>query len=95
MTLSWMAYRDTKYAGYLGMDKGVYMKEATQGRKPTRQPEIGEMDKIPLASLSQLTGFPIEFIKKELLLDDEELSLEDLRNSMLNYLESTSTEMNS
>ncbi|GAB4009984.1 MAG: hypothetical protein Fur0010_01700 [Bdellovibrio sp.] len=71
------------------------MKEATQGRRPTKQPEKGEMDKIPLASLSQLTGFPIEFIKKELLLDDEELSMEDLRSSMLKYLELTSTEMNS
>jgi len=86
---------ETQYSWLLGMDKGVYMKEALEGSKPKLQPEIGETEKIPLESLSQLTGFPIEFIKKELLLDNEELSMEDLRSSMLNYLESTSTELNS
>jgi hypothetical protein len=56
--------------------------------------ETGEDEKIPLSSLSELTGFPIEFIKKELLLQDEELSMDDLRKSMVAYLESTSEKMN-
>lgn len=56
--------------------------------------EMNEEEKVPLASLSELTGFPVEFIKKELLLDGEELSLEDLRKSMVTYLKSTNEEIN-
>lgn len=46
-----------------------------------------ETQKIPLASLSEMTGFPVEFIKTELFLEGEELSVSDLRKSMLSYLE--------
>ena len=48
---------------------------------------------MPLESLSELTGFPVDFIKKELLLDQESLSMEDLRKSMVNYLENTAEEL--
>lgn len=51
--------------------------------------------KVPLESLSELTGFPIEFIKKELLLESETLSMNDLRKSMAVYLENTVQELNS
>jgi hypothetical protein len=52
-----------------------------------------ETKKVPLESLSELTGFPVDFIKKELLLDQESLSMEDLRKSMVNYLENTAEEL--
>ena len=54
---------------------------------------LGEDQKVPLSSLSELTGFPVEFIKKELLLNGEELSMAELRTSMISYLESTSKEV--
>ncbi|MBK23377.1 MAG: hypothetical protein CME70_05165 [Halobacteriovorax sp.] len=50
---------------------------------------LGDDQKVPLSSLSELTGFPVEFIKKELLLEGEELSMSDLRTSMISYLETT------
>lgn len=43
---------------------------------------------VSLKSLSHLTGFPTDFIKEELLLDKDEVSVENLRDSVLNYLES-------
>lgn len=51
---------------------------------------LGDDQKVPLSSLSELTGFPVEFIKKELLLKGEELSMSDLRSSMISYLETSS-----
>ena len=44
-------------------------------------------ESIPISSLSNLTGFPTEFIKRELLLENSPISLGDLRKSILNYLE--------
>jgi hypothetical protein len=51
---------------------------------------LTEDQKIPLNSLSNLTGFPVDFIKKELLLEDDQLSLAELRRSMLAYIENNS-----
>lgn len=59
------------------------------GRNQGGKVDMDENKKVPLKSLSDLTGFPIEFIKKELLLEEEELSMQDLRSSMITYLEST------
>lgn len=64
----------------------------SQGRT---QMENDGTEKVPLESLSELTGFPVEFIKKELLLEDETLSMNDLRKSMAVYLENTVHELNS
>ena len=41
---------------------------------------------VSLDKLSQLTGFPEDFIKKELLLDDDTLSLSLLRKHVTHYL---------
>jgi hypothetical protein len=57
--------------------------------------DVEGTQKVPLESLSELTGFPVEFIKKELLLDGETLSMNDLRKSMAVYLENTVQELNS
>ena len=43
--------------------------------------------KVSLTSLSEMVGFPVEFIQKELLLEGDELSMQDLRRSMHTYLE--------
>lgn len=52
-----------------------------------------DQKQVPLESLSELTGFPVEFIKKELLLDEENVSMNDLRQSIVRYLESTSEDL--
>jgi hypothetical protein len=44
---------------------------------------------ISLVDLSELSGYPIELIKKELQLEGDEISMEDLRKKMLALLNST------
>jgi hypothetical protein len=46
-------------------------------------------EKVSFSTLSKMTGFPVEFIKKELLIDEEPVSMSQLRTSMAAYLEST------
>ena len=52
-----------------------------------------DQEMVTLDSLSSLTGFPVKLIKEELfsdsLLSDAEVSLEDLRLAMMNYLDQT------
>lgn len=49
---------------------------------------------IDLGTLSKLTGFPTDFIKKELLIEDiGQLDLEELRTKMVSYLEETNQAM--
>jgi predicted HTH domain antitoxin len=53
--------------------------------KPATQDEA-----VSLGKLSELTGFPVDFIKRELLLDSEtDLSVEELRAKVLSYLDSS------
>ena len=49
--------------------------------------DVAEDVKVSLSTFSEMVGFPVDFIKKELLIDGEELTMEDLRKSMLTYLE--------
>lgn len=63
---------------------------AQQNAKQMELGSLTEEQKIPLDSLSTLTGFPVDFIKKELLLEEDQLSLAELRRSMLTYLETHS-----
>lgn len=54
--------------------------------------------KVSLSSLSEMTGFPIELLKKELLLDgktdpEEALPLNDLREAMVKFLNKTLVEI--
>lgn len=60
--------------------------EIAKGWQNGNGESFSEDQKVPLSSLSELTGFPVDFIKKELLLDSEDLSMRDLRASMINYL---------
>jgi hypothetical protein len=53
-----------------------------------------ENQKVDLKAFAEMTGFPVELIKKELLEDEntDELSLEELRAAMVSYLDSTMME---
>jgi hypothetical protein len=58
------------------------------GLKEDSKPATGEMP-VSLNKLAELTGFPVDFIKRELLLsDDSTLSVEELREKVLGYLDS-------
>jgi bisphosphoglycerate-independent phosphoglycerate mutase (AlkP superfamily) len=46
-----------------------------------------EKQNVSMESLSEMTGFPVEFIKKELLISQNQVSLDDLRRSVLDYLQ--------
>ena len=46
-----------------------------------------DRDRVSLGRLSQLTGFPEDFIKKELLLEGDSVSLSLLRERVANYLD--------
>ena len=46
---------------------------------------------VSLGALSELTGFPVDYIKRELLLDGddaEDMTMEELRKKVLAYLDS-------
>ncbi len=57
------------------------------GRQNTQGSET--MENISLNSLAEETGFPVEFIKDELVLDGESVELDQLRSVMMDYLRST------
>lgn len=59
---------------------------ATPGR-PGQQDQ--EKMQVTLESLSELTGFPVDFIKKELLLDNDEIKMDHLRKKVASYLDAT------
>jgi len=50
---------------------------------------VTEEQNVNLSQLSGLTGLPIEFLKKELILSEDEISLRDLRKTVLEYLDVT------
>lgn len=52
--------------------------------KPRSTMDVG----VTLGSLAEMTGFPVDYIKRELLLEDETLSVEELRQRVLAYLNS-------
>ena len=57
------------------------------GLKDTGRPD--SEDSVTLGSLAELTGFPVDYIKRELSLDAEsDLSVEELREKVLKYLSS-------
>ena len=60
------------------------------GLQEVSEPTSTETE-VSLATLSKLTGFPMDYIKRELLLDGEEeavLNVEELRTKVLAYLDS-------
>ncbi|MAF76530.1 MAG: hypothetical protein CME63_03700 [Halobacteriovoraceae bacterium] len=60
----------------------------TEGERETMEcVREREAEKVSLDSLSMMTGFPVEFIKSELIVDGEDISMADLRKTMVNFLE--------
>ena len=58
------------------------------GSKDLIKPESSVSD-VSLGSLATLTGFPVDYIKRELFLDDDaDLSVEELREKVMAYLNS-------
>ncbi len=53
----------------------------------TKQAVNEDTQKVSLDSLSEMTGFPLDFIKSELIVEGDEISMSDLRKTMVNYLE--------
>ncbi len=55
-----------------------------------------KQEMVTLKSLSDLTGFPVKMIKEELFnekqLNEETVSLDDLRKAMVSYLDQTMLE---
>ena len=47
---------------------------------------------VSLGTLAELTGFPVDYIKRELFMEgesEEEMSVEELRKKVLAYLDSS------
>ena len=73
--------------------EGVCM-ESNFIEEVSQSPIIGSNEQddekgITLEQIAQLTNFPEDFIKKELLLGQEEISIKQFREKVLEYLEST------
>ena len=47
---------------------------------------FSDEDYVSVRSLSTLTGFPEEYIRQELLIEDEKVKMSELRSSMMSYL---------
>lgn len=57
------------------------------GANGDAQGKRDETESVSLDSLSLMTGFPADFIKSELIVEGEDLSVGDLRKTMINFLE--------
>ena len=66
-------------------------KSAGSGDHPPVNSEEDLDAAITVEQIAQLTDFPEDFIKKELLLGEEEISMRQFRQKVLKYLENTMT----
>jgi hypothetical protein len=58
------------------------------GFRDENKPSTNE-EGVSLQTLSELTGFPVDYIQRELVLsNEEELSVDELRKKVLSYLDS-------
>lgn len=83
-----MSLDDTKALGL-----GSISAQRKKGERVSRSRPRIEVKKvssgkgISIKSLSLLTGFPEDYIKSELFIGNEEVSLQELRKKMVNYLD--------
>ena len=59
------------------------------GLQDVSKSSASESEVVSLGNLAELTGFPVDYIKRELLLEGESvdsMSVEELRNKVLAYL---------
>jgi hypothetical protein len=64
-------------------------KNTTAHTVASNTPKISDQEFVELQSLAQLAGFPVDFVKKELLTEENALSLDELRQRMMVYLQET------
>lgn len=48
--------------------------------------EIIKESPVDVNQLAEMTGFPVDFIKSELLLESNSLSMDEFRKTMVSYL---------
>ncbi len=78
------------------MNKGINTKECVMSTSVEGvNTEKMREGKVNLSSLSKMVGFPLDFIKSELLVENNEMTLSDLRSSMTTYLEKVNVEIDS
>lgn len=65
------------------------MLTAKESKDCSTHTNFGHEEKVGMEDLSKLTGFPTDFIKKELVISKDELSIEELRKLALSLLDST------
>lgn len=54
-----------------------------------------KQENVSMESLSEMTGFPVEFIKKELLISQSKVSIDELRRSVIDYLHTAQPQISS
>lgn len=54
----------------------------------TQTSNVHGEEHVSLSTLAEMTGFPVDYIKSELLLNKDALSLDELRSIMVKYLSS-------
>lgn len=67
--------------------------ETNKASRPEARAGEEHDETIELSSLSDLTGFPVDYIKSELVLDNDKVQLSDLRKTMVSYLESINDDL--
>lgn len=65
-------------------DKGVFMNAL--GNRSMETSEVNPSE-VQVEELAKLTGFPVEYLKAELLIDGDEIDLRNLREKVLAYLD--------
>lgn len=65
-------------------DKGVFMNAL--GNRSMETSEVNPTE-VQVEELAKLTGFPVEYLKAELLIDGDEIDLGNLREKVLAYLD--------
>lgn len=86
-------YRDTIIPGEESRQGSVNMMAETSlklvqgGAAVDIEGVATEAQKVSMDTLSMMTGFPADFIKSELIVEGEDLSVSDLRKTMINFLE--------
>ncbi len=65
-------------------DKGVFMNALGNGSIETSE---ANSSGVQVEELAKLTGFPVEYLKAELLIEDNEIDLNNLREKVLAYLD--------
>ena len=56
---------------------------------------VSTVKDVDLDEFSKMAGFPSQFVKKELMVSEEKISLNELREKVLSYLDQEASELES